>query len=375
MSKVLHIDIDAFFASVEIRENPELKNKKVVVVGAGKRGVVTSAAYNARKIGMKAGLPYKKALSICPDCIFLPVRHKLYERYSKKFFNILNGFSPDIEIYSIDEAFIDISKLSYLWANDIDFAETLKFTVKKNLGLDVTIGIGNKKVSAKIATEFAKPGGICKIIDEDFFLQNIEISKFPGIGKVMTPKFYNHGIRYGRDIKNSDFVLWEKVKNNFGTFVLSYKKQKFKKLPFLSISRGITFEENLNDIKKILYHIALFTENISEELVRYGVKTKRVGLRLRYDDFEDIEKRTGVYPPIFAYYDLFKNAEQLFYDIYRGRRGKIRAVSVMAMNIVASQYMFFNNSQKKREKFFNSIAEINGKMGEGKIIPLRLFDY
>jgi DNA polymerase-4 len=374
MGKVLHIDIDAFFASVEIKENPELRKKRVVIVGAGKRGVVTSAGYNARELGVKAGLPYKKALAICPDCIFLSARHKLYERYSKRFFNILRRFSPDIEIYSIDEVFIDISKLNFLRANDIDFAETLKFTVKKELGLDVTIGIGDKKVSAKIATEFAKPAGICRIIDEDSFLENIEISKFPGIGKAMTPRFYNMGIRIGRDIKKRDFLLWEKIKHNFGTSVLSYERQQLKKIPFLSVSRGLTFEEDINDINRILYYLANFSEEISEELVKYKVKTKRVGVRLRYYDFEDIEKRTGVYPPVFSYYDLFKIVKQLFYDIYGKRKGKIRAVSVMAMNIVYSQYMFFNNPQKKREKAYRAIVEINSKMGKGKIIPLRLFD-
>ncbi len=372
MNKVLHIDIDAFFASVEINENPLLRGEKVVVVGAGKRGVVTSASYSARGIGVKAGLPYKKAKEICPNCVFLPVRHNLYEKYSKQFFNILEEFSPDVEIYSVDEAFIDISKLRFLWRNEMDFAKTLKFKIKNELGLGVTIGIGNKKVSAKIATAFAKPGGICKIIDEDSFLENIEISEFPGIGKATTPRFYSMEINFGRDIKRKDPILWEKVKHNFGAFVLSYEIQHLGKLPFKSISRGETFEADTDNHEIILKQIARFSMQISEELVKHKVRAKRVGVRLRYHDFEDKEKRITVHPPVSSYYDLFGLVGKLFYEIYKERKGKIRAVSVSATNIVKANYMLLNPSREKGEKFFSSIVKIKKIMGEDKIIPLRL---
>jgi len=371
IKRILHVDIDAFFASVERAENPFLKNKKIVICGIGKRGVVTSASYEARFRGIRAGMPYYKSKRICPECIFLPVRHEIYEKYSKIFFDILHDFSPDVEVYSIDEAFIDVHRLGYLWNNDLQFAETLKKEIKRRIGLTVTVGIGDKKVCAKLATELAKPGGICKIFDEDLFLQNVEISKIPGIGRAISSKLYKKGIKTGKDIKYNDKFLWETIKCNFGAYVLSYEQRTLNKMPFLSVSRGGTFEEDTSDTEKILYSIAKFSEKVSNTLLKNKVKTLKVGLKMRYYNFEEIEGKQKVYPGICSYSEIFKRVKSIFVELYNPYKGKIRALSVFADKIIIApdKYLFVSN---KEEVFQRAVLSVKNKIGYDKIVPARI---
>ncbi len=372
MSKVLHIDLDAFFASVEIAEDPSLRGKEVVVMGAGKRGVVTSANYGARKYGIKAGMPYKKAFSLCPSCIFVPAKYELYEEYSRKFFKILEEFSPDVEHYSIDEAFIDISRLKFLWNSDLKLASMIKERIKSSISLESSVGIGDKKVSAKVATELAKPGGICKITDENEFLKGVIISKIPGIGRRLSVKFSMLGFERGEDIERKDFLLWEKIKTGFGLYVLPFERNQLSSLPFQSVSRGQTFDKDICDKEEILSYISHFCGEISETLVKNRVKASVLGIKLRYYNFYEEFYKTKVFPPVSNYSDIFKTAKSLFLKNYNPIRGKLRAVTVFGENVKRMPYSYlFDSKLNKRESLSPIIIKIKEKFGENKIFTAK----
>ena len=368
----MHIDLDAFFASVEIAENPSLKGKKVIVMGAGKRGVVTSATYNARRKGVKAGMPYKKAFSLCPECTFVPAKYEIYEKYSREFFKILEEFSPDVEHYSIDEAFIDISRLKLVWDSDIHLAEEIKKRIKTSLRLDSSVGIGDKKVSAKVATELAKPSGICKITDENEFLREVIISKIPGIGKRLSVKFTLLNFERGKDIERKDPLLWEKIKMGFGLYVIPFEKKSLNSLPFQSVSRGQTFDKDLTDKKIILSHISHFCGEISKTLIKNRVKISGIGIKLRYYDFYEEFYKTKVSPPISNYSDLFKIAKNLFLKNFNPLRGNLRAITVFVENVKKAPYSYlFEIELNKRETLAPLILDIKDKFGENKIFTAK----
>ncbi len=372
MIRILHIDLDAFFASVEIAESPSLLNEKVVVMGAGERGVVTSANYKARASGVKAGMPFKKAFKLCPDCKFLPANYHLYEEYSRRFFKVLESFSPDIEHYSIDEAFMDISRLRFLYSSEIELAEKIKKKILKEVGISSSIGIAEKKVSAKIATKLAKPGGICKVTDEDEFMREVVISEIPGIGKALTSKFSLLGFQRGQDIEERDFILWEKIKTGFGAFVIPYERKVLKDLPFLSVSRGRTFDEDLSDKNKILSYLSQFAEDISESLTKNRVKASLVGIRIRYFNFYEEEFKVKVTPPVSNYSDIFYEGKRLFLEGYNPLKGKVRAITLFAGNVKKAPLTYlFHDKLNKREKFSSVVFKIKKRYGKNKIIPAR----
>ncbi len=374
MSRVLHIDLDAFFASVEEAENPELRNQKLVVMGAGERGVVTSANYRARKNGIKAGMPYKKAFSLCPDCTFISANYKIYEDYSRRFFKILEQFSPDVEHYSIDEAFIDVSRLRYIENSEIGLAVKIKREIKNKIKISASIGIGDKKVSAKIATKLAKPGGVCRVLNEDDFLTGILVSEIPGIGKALSVKFSLVGFERGRDIKKRDFLLWEKIKTGFGSFVIPFEREMLSSLPFQSVSRGRTFNRDLSEKDEILVHISEFSEEISRTLIKNQVKTSLVGVKLRYFNFYEEEFKTKMIPPISNYSDIYTQAKTLFLNNYKPVKGKLRALTVFVGNLKkAPIYYMFRPEINKKEAFSSAVFRIKERFGDRIIYPARKF--
>ncbi len=374
MNRVLHIDLDAFFASVEEAENPGLRNQKLVVMGAGERGVVTSANYKARKNGVKAGMPYKKAFSLCPDCTFISANYKIYEDYSREFFKILEEFSPDVEHYSIDEAFIDISRLRYLENSEIELAAKIKREIENKIEISATIGIGDKKVSAKVATKLAKPGGICRVLSEDDFLMGVLISEIPGIGKALSVKFSLIGFERGDDIKRKDFLLWEKIKTGFGSFVIPFERKRLNSLPFQSISRGRTFDRNISEKDKILVHISEFSEEISRTLIKNGLKASSVGIKLRYFNFYEEEFKVKVIPPISNYSDIYAKAKALFLNNYNPVKGKLRAITVFVGDVKKSPiYYLFKPEINKKEAFSSAVFRIKERFGDRIIYPARKF--
>jgi DNA polymerase IV (DinB-like DNA polymerase) len=294
---ILHVDLDAFFASVEEREHPEYRGRPLVVganpKGGKGRGVVSTANYEARKYGIHSGIPISKAYKLCPDAIFLPVNFSLYEKVSSNIMKILREHCDKFEQVSIDEAFLDVSKR----VKDFDQARHLAILLKEKIWeeekLTCSIGIGPNKLIAKIASGFKKPDGLTVVRPEEVekFLSPLPVEEIPGIGK-KTKKILNEmGIKTIGDLaKTNASLLIEKFGKIGIYFHLASKgideSEVEEEYEIKSLGREHTFEKDTDDIFLIHETLKALAKEIWEELREKNLTYKSVTIKIRYENFE-----------------------------------------------------------------------------------------
>lgn len=289
--------MDSFFASVEVREHPELKGLPVVVGSDPKegkgRGVVCTCSYEARKYGIHSAMPVSQAYKLCPDAAFVPVNMKLYAQVSVNVMEIMKGFSEKFQQYSVDEAFLVPGPEIRNFEEAAMIALRIKDEIHKQERITCSVGVGPNKLVAKIASKFEKPDGITVIRSEDVqgFLSPLEVSKIPGIGGKTTEALKLMGINKVEELANCDI---QRLSERFGKMGL-WMKQAAHGLDFSevkeweeavkSISRSGTFEEDTNDPVKIAGFLELLAESVHRALMKDGFLFKVVTLKVRYDDF------------------------------------------------------------------------------------------
>src|SRR5215469_6580930 len=213
---IFHVDMDAFFVSVEELYNPSLKGKAVVVGGqAHERGVVSAASYAARKFGVHSAMPLRTAAKLCPQAIFVDGHPNRYREYSAKVYQVLNQFSPKLEMVSIDEAYVDMTGTERLHGPPLRAAHALHQTMKAETKLNCSIGIGTSRLIAKVCSDQAKPNGVLRILPggEMAFLAPLDVRKIPGVGKVLEKRLNERGMQLVGDLANQD-KRW--LEQNFG---------------------------------------------------------------------------------------------------------------------------------------------------------------
>lgn len=317
---ILHIDMDAFFASVEIKDNNNLRGKPVIVGGTTERGVVSTCSYEARKYGVRSAMPVFIARELCPNGIFVPVRMSRYKEISNRIFKIFSDVTDIIEPLSIDEAYLDISHIN---DNPMNIAMYIKRRVYKELGLTLSIGISYNKFLAKIASEWNKPNGI-KVITKDMIpnvLFPLDVGKVYGLGKKAVEKLNNIGIFSVKDLYdldrdymieylgNSAVDIYNKIRgiDNREVAVSSIRK---------SYGRETTLSNNTIEKSELLNYIRFFTNQITNNLQRDNIKIKTITIKLKSASFENhtrsktIDKYTDSFEEIFATAsDLLMNTE------------------------------------------------------------------
>ncbi len=334
---VLHVDMDSFFASVEVRERPELKGLPVVVgsdpKGGKGRGVVSTCSYEARKYGIHSAMPVSQAYKLCPDAAFVPVNMKLYAQVSANAMEIMKGFAERFQQYSVDEAFLVPVAISSFEEAAI-IALRIKDEIKKQEGITCSVGVGPNKLAAKIASKFEKPDGLTVIRPEDVrdFLFPLNVSKIPGIGEKTTESLKLMGITQVEELANCDI---QRLSERFGKMGL-WMKQVAHGLDFSevkeweeavkSISRSGTFAEDINDPVKIAGFLELLAESVHRALVRDGFLFKIVTLKVRYEDFSTYTRSKTV--PVWTS-DIFviKRVSMQLLSEFIGKQ-KIRLVGV-----------------------------------------------
>lgn len=209
---ILHVDMDAFFASIEQRDNPEYRNKPIIVGGQA-RGVVSTCSYEARRFGVRSAMPIFEAKRKCPQGIFISQRGRVYREVSKQIHEILQSYSPLVEMASVDEAYLDITGLYNLFGPPVEIAQKIQKEIHvKTNGLTCSIGIAPIKFLAKIASDENKPNGIFIITNETMpgFLSELSISKIPGVGKKFLEELKKLGIKKCADVLQLDKIFWKK---------------------------------------------------------------------------------------------------------------------------------------------------------------------
>ena len=320
IKKIIHIDMDAFYASVEQRDNPNLKGKPVAVGWPDKRGVLTTASYEARKFGVHSAMPSVTAKKKCPDLIFVKPRFDVYKSVSKQIRAIFKEYTDLVEPLSLDEAYLDVTENKKGIPSATIIAKEIKQKIKDELHLTASAGISINKFLAKVASDMDKPDGLYVIPPEKTieFIEKLPIEKIPGIGKVTAEKMKNININNGHDLRQFQRVelvrlfgkvgayYYQIVRNEYDSNVVPDRVRK-------SISSENTFHDDLKDESEMLAEL----KNISESLFRSCEKLKTTGktvtLKIKYHDFEQRTRSKTIETPVQSNSELFKIVEELFW--------------------------------------------------------------
>ena len=315
-NQILHVDMDAFFASVEQRDNPELRNKPVIVGGVSERGVVSTCSYEARKFGVHSAMPMFMAREKCPNGIYVSGRYGRYTKVSQDVFKILNEVTPLIEQVSIDEGFLDLSQGKI--KDGMEAARYIKNKVYREVELTLSIGISYNKFLAKLASEWNKPNGI-KEITKDMvpdILMPLSISKIHGLGKVSVTKLNNMGIYYIKDLYNmpkefyteylgkSGIEIYDRIRGIDNRKVEIVRERK-------SVGKEKTLKTDTKNKEELLEYIREFSFEIEDVLSRKNVVGKTVTLKFKTKDFENHTRSKTLNNYIGTNSEIYRVAEEL----------------------------------------------------------------
>ncbi len=370
---IFHIDLDAFFVSVEQALNPKLKGKPVIVGGdPERRGVVASASYEARPCGIHAGMPLSKARRLCPQAIFVRAIFPRYKDASNKFMRILSDFSPYIEPLGLDEAYLDVTGCEEPYGSFQKLALAIKERIHKELKITASVGIATCKVVAKIASDLCKPDGLLEIApgEECNFLNPLPVAKLPGVGKK------TEQVLKGMDIATIDELAslpLEVIRRHFGAagaVLHSYangidnRRVEASGEP-ISISQQITFAQDTLDRHFLEANLKQLCQEVGEKLRRQDKRTTCVAIRLRYADFKTITRQTTLKEASNANQVIYTTALQLLNKALAQERKPMRLIGVKISNLEGNekQLRMFDPEREKAERLDKAIDQIRRKYG------------
>ncbi|MBU3954172.1 MAG: DNA polymerase IV [Proteobacteria bacterium] len=332
---ILHIDMDAFFAAIEQRDNPELRNKPVIVAGFSKRSVVSTASYGARKFGIHSAMPVFQARQLCPEVIIVPGNREKYAAESKKIMAIICGFSPLVEQVSIDEAYVDISGCEKLFGPPLAMAQKIQAAILKDLFLTCSIGIAPVKFLAKIASDLNKPNGITHISKDkmDNFIADLPIARVPGVGKQAAKQMELLQIRTLGDVRKFDTSLLNRKFGKMGArlYQLAYgidetcvETEHIRK----SISSETTLSEDISDADAAGKILLAHAQRVGRDLRKKQMKCCNVSIKIKFSDFTQItrSKRTDTW--ICSSTAIFNAAISLYRQVELKKKIRLLGVGV-----------------------------------------------
>ena len=336
---ILHIDMDAFYASVEQMDNPALKGRPVIVGGTSNRGVVSAASYEAREFGVRSAMPIFKAKQRCPDGVYLPVRMNRYQEVSRQVMEILKRFSPLVEQVSIDEAYMDISGVDKLLGLPRDIGLELKHSIKETTSLTCSIGIAPNKFLAKVASDLDKPDGLTIIPPEKVpqFIQRLPIGKVPGVGKKAVQTLHKMRVVTLGDVRElRERALFEKT-GKFGErlFRLSRGIDETPVVPHMaskSISSEKTLSVNTNDQEILKKKLMTQSEMVGKRAREKGVKGTTVTLKLKRADFTQMTRRVTMEEATNSTNTIYEQGLKLLAQVKAST--KFRLIGIGLSNLV-----------------------------------------
>ena len=380
MRRILHVDMDAFFVSVEEVLDPFLKGKPVVVGGnPDGRGVVAAASYAVRRYGVHSAMPIARAKRLCPHAIFLRGSHRHYSKFSIRVFEILKRYSPLVEPMSLDEAFVDLTGCERLHGPVLKSAEKIRNEILEELGLNASIGIASNKLLAKIASAYCKPNGMLWIAPgmEQRFLAPLPIQRIPGIGPKGGNELRRMGIKSVGDLARLPLELLEEAYGKWG--VSLYRKSRgISESPVIgevedprSISRETTLETDSADPLFLESTLSYLTEKAAGQLREKKLFARTVTLKLRYSDFKTVTRSKTLEMPTAEDHTLFATSKGLFRKLFM-RRVRVRLVGIAFTSLTATPYrqedLFDIKGRQCWDDLYQGIDRIRHKYGFRSIL-------
>ena len=376
MSKIiLCVDMDAFFASVEQQVNPDLKGKPIAVTGAGARTIITTSSYEAREHGVKTGMTPHEAKKLCPNIIFVIGDNKRYAEICSRLEKICERFTPDIETYSIDEIFLDITGSHHLFGGPEELARTIKKTVKEELGINCTVGMGPNILIAKLASDLAKPDGL-KWIDKETMpsvLRSLPVKKLWGIGPHTEEKLRAMGIRTCGELGAAPLSLLTKKfgilggqLKGMGNGILDRSLESATRDP-KSIGHSRTFPKDIGRREEIAPQLLRLSEMVGRRARRYGYKGRKVTLTVRYADFKTFTKQTTLDTYTNDTGEIYRTALSILDGIHLLKSIRLLGVSLSSLGNDGQLALFEKSDRSEREALLKAMDAVNDKFGEYKI--------
>ncbi len=355
---ILHADLDAFFASVEQLDNPDLRGKPVLVGGTGKRAVVAAASYEARAFGCHSAMPTAQALRLCPQAIVVRGRGKRYRELSRQVFEIFESVTPLVEPLSVDEAFLDITGSIRLLGKPEDIAQSIRTRVNQTTGLTISVGLAPNKFLAKLASEINKPDGMAVITPETIHstLDPMPVTAIFGIGKSAKERFARLGIHTIGQLRAAPDELIEARLGSFGPHA-KLLAQGIDDRPVVpdriakSVGHEQTFGDDLTDKDQIRAVLLGQVEQVARRLRSKQRTAKTVTLKLRFGDFETITRAHTLETETDRTEDIWQAAEQIFESWMRTSFRPVRLIGVSASqlsNTEDAQLQLFGEGERKK---------------------------
>ncbi|MEO0131424.1 MAG: DNA polymerase IV [candidate division WOR-3 bacterium] len=353
---ILLVDMDAFFAQIEQRDRPELKGKPTLVVGGPtKRTVVTASSYEAKKFGIKSGMPLYQALKLCPDAQVVVGDHDKYLDCSFKLLRIYQRYTDLVEPYSIDEAFLDISQVQKLFGPPREIAQKIKSDIKNELDLTCSVGIGPNKLLAKMAAEFHKPDGLTVINYEDVpeLIWPLSVQKLFGVGSRLGVRLNNLGITTIGDLaKYPKYklidelgVYGKELHNRAWGMDFSVVDPKAAE-EVLSVGHSYTLTYDTSDPELIKWYLDWLSSKVAERLLSEGLKARTIQLTVRFKDFKTTTVQTTLKNPVATPAEISRLAYELYLKNFKGQEVRLLGVRASSLTGNTGQLELFNTKSK-----------------------------
>lgn len=379
---IFHVDMDAFFVSVEELFDPSLKGKPVVVGGQrDERGVVSAASYEARKFGVHSAMPLRTAAKLCPQAIFVDGHPERYREYSAKVHEVLTHFSPLVEMASVDEAYLDMTGTDRLHGPPLRSANRLHQEMKAATALNCSIGIGTSRLIAKVSSAKAKPNGVLWVLpgQEARFLAPLSVGDIPGVGKVMEKNLHAIGVERVGDLAELEEADLEQRFGKWGLALAGksrgedaggwFDAEVGENLDPKSISHEHTYDEDTADLERLQSTLMRLSEMVGRRLREGGYFARTVQLKLRFKDFTTLTRAHSLDQPTQLDTEIYENIRRLFVRNWKaGQMVRLLGVQTSNFEVRPSQLDLLESSRQERWKQALKAADhLRDKFGESAI--------
>lgn len=375
---IIHVDMDAFYASVECLDNPDLKGLPLIVGGLGPRGVVATASYEARVFGVHSALPMSRARRLCPKACFIRPRIARYRQKSEEVFAIFRDFTPLVEGLSLDEAFLDVSGSLKLFGGHLEIGRLIKDRIKVETGLTASVGLAHNKFLAKLGSDAQKPDGLVYVRPSQvqMFLDPMPVSRLWGIGKKTAPRLRAQGILTIGQLRRADPSIVQTVLGNRSEHFLQLSRgeddrEVIPDRPDKSISHEVTFDENISDLDVLLAELQKQTEDVSRRLRALGLMASTVTVKIRDPAFRTVTRSRSMRACSNSTKTLYKMARALFLNWRENQ--KTTPVRLLGMGVSgleqshaldhAAGDLADSRSEQELDRVFDSINRRWGNAG------------
>lgn len=354
---IMHVDMDAFFASVEMLDNPELRGLLVIVGGQSMRSVVSTCSYEARKFGVHSAMPIVQAKKLCPQGVYVPVRMARYQEVSHKIMQIFSELSPKVEQLSIDEAFLDISGMERLHGSALAVARLAKQRIKEEIGITASVGLAPNKFLAKMASDMQKPDGLTVIKHEEAkaFIAPLPVTKIFGIGEAARKALLQFGIVTIGQLAEMDEMLLKRVfgKNAAQVHLLACgidQREVMNATKAKSIGREVTFENDLHGREECKKHFLTLSGMVGYRLRKSGYYGRTLSIKIKYADFKTITRSITSESDISCDEEIYQLAVRLLNGVNLLQGVRLLGITVSGLSRGTSLGLAFADDEKRQKR-------------------------